>query len=49
MVFGKLKTTMKDYLIERTLLNEDIFSVDNTIKKYEKLLINAVIQFFKNE
>lgn len=30
-------------------LNEDIFKVDNSIKKYEKLIINAIILFLKEE
>jgi hypothetical protein len=30
-------------------LNEDIFRGDNSIKKYEKLLIDAVVNFFKDE
>lgn len=30
-------------------INEELFRTDNTIKKYEKLLIDAVINFFKEE
>ena len=44
-----IKTTLREYLNEQKSLNEDIFRVNNTIKKYEKYMIDAVINFLKEE
>ena len=30
-------------------LNEDIFKTDNSVKKYEKLIVDAIINFLKEE
>lgn len=40
------KTVMKTY---KEFINEDLFTTDNSIKKHEKYLIDAVINFFKEE
>ena len=44
-----IATTIREYLNEQQTLNEDIFRVDNTIKKYEKHIIDAIINFLKEE
>lgn len=44
-----IATTIHEYLNEQQSLNEDIFRVDNTIKKYERYMIDAVINFLKEE
>jgi hypothetical protein len=44
-----IKTTIREYLNEQKTLNEDIFHVDNSIKKYEKYIIDAIINFLKEE
>jgi hypothetical protein len=44
-----IATTIREYLNEQQTLNEDIFRVDNTIKKYEKYIIDAIINFLKEE
>lgn len=43
-----IATTIGEYLNEHQI-NEDILKTDNTIKKYEKYIIDAVIGFLKNE
>jgi len=43
-----ISTTIHEYLNEQHL-NEGLFKTDNTIKKYEKYMIDAVINFFKHE
>jgi ethanolamine ammonia-lyase large subunit len=40
---------VKKCFIENQALTEDIFKENNAIKKYEKLMINAVVSFLKKE
>ena len=44
-----IAATICEYLNKQQNLNEDIFRSDNTIKNYEKLIIDAVVNFIKHE
>lgn len=44
-----VKTSIRQQLKSKQKITEDIFSVDNSIKKHEKYIIEAVINFLKDE
>ena len=44
-----IETTIFEYINEENIIYEDIFRADNTIKNYEKYIIDSVINFLKEE
>jgi len=43
----EIKQLIRKQIIK--ILNEGIFETDNTIKKYEKLMINSIVEFMKDK